>query len=817
MSTYKLVCGADELDLNDQTNYLLQEGWYPPASDTKYGMAGSLGLSRAGGKVLYESAQDRSWRFPILAMGESAMETQRKLSTLQNFINRAEVYLEYNPAAGIPSRPVWGQGPLRYPVKGGQVALDKAYGGQPVDKSIQATIGLVVGPYAEGLLQYALAGSGGLWEDNLVNNRLPRGTAVLPATTNLFTNPIFQYYSTWYQGWTKGSDLTYWQDTLPDHVLFGEASCGLVRVGTTNKLLTQSLTAANTNTHSFSCYARRADGGVINSSVIQMYYGAALTTSYQALPDGWYRLTATAAGVASARTTGVSVEVSHINLFVTGFQMEESGTATPLAYGDMVGCRWAGAMHNSSSSRLVGALYQSPALLFQTGQLDQGTMRVAFRWYYPSTFGADQYLADCGTWEIYYKASDDKIYFTDGTNTISTAAQTFSAGSLVVLHFVFGPGSMKIYKNGVEAATGAAYVSKSIANMYFGSNSTPANHGCQTWLDLTLWNEMASATAIAADYADIYPQLSSGDGWGKRINGMPWVWTEDGGVLDSYCDSTHLDTMAAGGVLGDAPARTLLNLLASAADLSLLLAHNSHFEPLNVRAEFYDASGTADGAALGGATQTLGVGTAESALGLTYPIVTNNRSAYYGKETYILASMKDAGSNLMLQGYIIFSAASNTIKGDWKAVTADSTLRKFLAGPVIIPDGYDQKYPLDGTNKTGWGSAILWQMMLKRSSGAGANVNLDFFRALVGKLAYCDLAISTSQEIIIDGETFLGFASGGITLQEQSVVKGAIIEMDPDAYNYLTIYAGDIGAATAHAANTVTVKWLQVAPRWKLL
>lgn len=821
MATYKLVRGGEELDLNDLENYIVMEGFFPLATVTQYGMGGGLGLSRSGGDVLYDLPMDRKWKVPFLALGATTTETGRRLRLVQNFIDQGGVVFEYNPAVGITHRPVWGQGPLNFAIKAGKVAVDANYGGSPIDKTVKADMELMIGPYAEGLLQQALNAQGGIWEDDIANYHQARGTAVLPATTNLFTNPVFQYYNTFSNGWTKGGDLAGWQCQLAEGVLFGDSSYGLCRITSTgNNILTQSLTAANTNTHSFSCYARRADGGVINSGVLRMYYAGALTTSYQALPNGWYRLTATAAGVAAARDTGVSVEVSDINLYVIGFQMEEAAVATPLAYGDMVGCKWSGTMHASSTTRLAGALYQSNGVLFKTGRLDQGTMRMAWRWYYPSTFGTDQFIAYNGVWQIYYQASDDKIYFTDGTNTISTAAQTFAAGDLVVLHFVFGPGSMKIYKNGAEAATGSAYASRLVTDVYFGCDNTtaPVKQGCQTWLDLTMWNEMASAVEIAADYTEVYAHISGGDGWGQRLNGIPWLWTEDGDRVDQYCDGTHLDTVVVGGVDGDAPARSAIYVIPNAADLSLLLALNSYKEPRNVRAEFYDASGTVDAAALGGQTATFSVATTSvSGSGASNVVVYRKRGAYYGRESYILASLKDAGSNLMLQERILFSSSGFTLDSEWKPVTADTTLRKFLLGPVVIPDGIDELYDLNGMTRTGWMSAITWQINFKRSSGGSAAVNLDFYRALVGKVAYCELTNANSLEFIVEGEVFLGFGSGGITMYEQTPVRGALIEFEPGEYNYLTVYPGDIGAATAHSSYFVFAEWVQVAPRWKML
>jgi hypothetical protein len=731
------------------------------------------------------------------------------------------LYLEYFQAAPIPYRPVWGQGFVRYHIKWGAISLEN-YTTYASTTHLWVTVTIRIAPYNEGQLQYALDGTGGIWEDDLFSEYRPRGTAVLPAMTNYFTNPLFSYdyAGNWYTHWTKGSDLDYWQNKLPEYILYGEASCGLVRTGPTNKLLIESLTAANTNTHAFSCYARRKDGGTIDATVLKLFYAAALATTYTALEDGWYRLTATAAGIASAQSAGVSVEVSDIDLFVTAFQMEEAGVPTPFCYGDQVGCTWAGTQHFTASSRAAGSLANYPQHFFKTGRLDQGTIRMALRWFYPSTFGTDVYLIDCITWSVYYSQADDKIYFTDGTNTISTAALSFAAGDLVVIHIVFGPGTMKIYIDGAEAATGSTYASiASTTKMYFGSDSSPANHGCMTWLDLTMWTEVVTADEISADYVDVITHISGGDGYGQRLSAIPWYWTEDGGVLDLYCDSSHLDTMAAGGIDGDVPARTVLVLSNNSVNRSMLLGLNWHNQPVYIRDAFADVGQTTVAAgALGGKVEDTVVNTSEVTGGVVadYLDIYNNRKAYYGKQAYIVVSLSDGGADLLLQMRLWFSSPTFVISGEWQPVATDGTRRTFLVGPVAIPDGLDQNYPYAGYAKSGWQSWLNFLLYFKRSTGTGT-VYHDFSRALVGEVAYLDVQNASTLMFVVDGEIWLGFASGMASLLEQAPVKGSRIELKPNRYNYLTVLSGDLGGATDHTTYATTIEHVMVAPRWKLL
>jgi len=93
-----------------------------------------------------------------------------------------------------------------------------------------------------------------------------------------------------------------------------------------------------------------------------------------------------------------------------------------------------------------------------------------------NTYGTDRYLFDGGSIELYFKASDDKFYLTDGTTTISSAAQTFAAASLqhIVARFsVAGADEMKLVVNGTET-TGLGTVTAFGATCYIGSEATPS-------------------------------------------------------------------------------------------------------------------------------------------------------------------------------------------------------------------------------------------------------------------------------------------------------------------------------------------------------
>ena len=154
-------------------------------------------------------------------------------------------------------------------------------------------------------------------------------------------NPIFGH-ATYDNGWTTGANLVSSENKDPRFVLFGKSSAKLTAISTGTNTFTISVTAANINTHAFSVFAKLPDGGVVSTTQIQLRYaGSDLVETYTHIGDGWYRVTATAAGVASAQNLVLSIAAGY-TVYVDGVQMEESPYATPLMHGDLVGCSWAG-------------------------------------------------------------------------------------------------------------------------------------------------------------------------------------------------------------------------------------------------------------------------------------------------------------------------------------------------------------------------------------------------------------------------------------------------------------------------------------------
>jgi hypothetical protein len=136
-----------------------------------------------------------------------------------------------------------------------------------------------------------------------------------------------------------------------------------------------------------------------------------------------------------------------------------------------------------------------------SGNIDNVDGTLAMEWspIFASTMtaGAAYYLFDAGPLEAYYNATDQKIYLTDGTNTISTAALTFSANVAQKLAFRWGASGLAIYRNGAEAASGETYTASALdANLYLGSDTAGANQAFSNFKPMRAWDRSFTNTEM---------------------------------------------------------------------------------------------------------------------------------------------------------------------------------------------------------------------------------------------------------------------------------------------------------------------------------
>jgi hypothetical protein len=165
----------------------------------------------------------------------------------------------------------------------------------------------------------------------------------------------------------------------------------------------------------------------------------------------------------------------------------EVGPLTPYCDGSLPGHSWTGTAHASTSTRPAATLRYANPLSAAAGTL-------ALRWKPAcSNTGPTAYFFDEGSLAAWFDASDDTIKLSDGTNTISTAALTFSAEAWQYLKFSYGPHGLRIFRDGATASSGASYSAPSLdANLYIGSDTGGANqaNGLIDEFEIANWQEL---------------------------------------------------------------------------------------------------------------------------------------------------------------------------------------------------------------------------------------------------------------------------------------------------------------------------------------
>jgi hypothetical protein len=394
------------------------------------------------------------------------------------------------------------------------------------------------------------------------------------AGTNLIPNSDFENEADTDNSWTAEAGLTPSENSDPDLVYNGYFSIKLV-CGAAAKTFTVTYTAANTNTHALSCYARGLDGRALTSSDCQLHYaGNDLTTTFTADADrpGWYRLTATAAGVASPQVLGIKVKASK-TVVVDSFQFEENNYSTPLMYGNLGrGYSFSGASHTTSSVRAAAGICFRNAVGTVGWTLPQDKATVLVVWKAPRAydgFSADPYYFYSGSMRAYYDISPTRQWtLVDGTNTLTLGATSFAADDVLFLLFRYGPSGLaiRVYNSSgvlVASTSSATYTPPAVnAALWIGSDSTPAGQ-CGEVQECQIWHEELTA-------AECESRAKAGRGEGQ----LPYLWSSAGtGAILNHDDTgaNHDNWIELGNAPGDFDAGLKLFVQNTAAITPLFL------------------------------------------------------------------------------------------------------------------------------------------------------------------------------------------------------------------------------------------------------
>lgn len=828
----KFKHGAKEIDLASDP-YQLTEGFAPSSVNiNSLVSSGSLSNKYAGGQRVERQFKDRTFSVDLNITGASVAETHFAIRRLIAFLEFAilddndKTYFVFNPSDAVPYDPQWGQNHYYYEIKDATEAIDRLRIYLTVnDNFIAVSMPLLVAPTATGLLQLVGSATGGILEHTwATEDGLSRGTVIPPATINLVDNPIFMH-STWNTEWTDGANLTDTENTDPEYVMFGRASAKLTAVDSVNNNYTQSVTCSATTDHAFSGYVKLQDGGAVTSSNVVMYYTETLTTTYTAVGDGWYRLTATHAGVAAATNFSFFV-IDGNTIYLDGVQVEAGAYATPLAYGDLLDVAWGGTAHAaaSTSTRTASRLRVPWS---DIGDITGMTFRIAWL--------ADADSDDLTQFSRFLEDDNGNLMLSisnttpqelrieDGTNAQNTTGDDgdFVAGDIMVLHWTIEQDGMTLYKDGTSVATSTYTVPASPSYIYIGSSNVPSLHVGGTFLDVTTWKRVLSATEVANDYANIADHLTGGDTYGQRLNAVPWFWTNDGDdTLDNGYDSTYENFMVVGGIPGDIDAHTIINqtvnfLSEDPIHWNLVKMQQNDYHDITEWC-YFDLSGTVDANAVGGEVERNSVGTAVSVT-LTGSVALLAQQIIDGKYVQkFFARTKDASATTVnMRMYYKTGGNVTLILPDYevKNTTTSFDIQEFDG--LFVPD---PENIITGMRTTPTSTSTITLQVIRDS--ATANLDVDYLYVAYDKLLKIINHNSSGNSMFYDSSVKKAITMGSGNLNtathyaETPYLEGDRIEFSPNILNVFIQLVGEEGDSADK--DEYSVYKLYVNPRWLL-
>lgn len=778
----RLRRGGRTLDLASG-RYSVGDDFVPPTvSEEIYTASGSSANALGGGERVGLRAGNRIWSFSLHILGDTIKEVRRAAHDLSAFLAWAgddsyPVYFEFNESDAVPT-PIWGQdGTLRYEIVHGRLdfAGDGRYsvsasGAQGVPFNV---VTLTIKPYALGLPQTAAQAMGGVFHDIAgAASGIDRGVAVPYNSGNAFTNPIFAN-PTWSAGWTEGANLDAYLNTNPEFVLHGIRSAKLQATGATRTFYSSLTLTVSTYTLSF--YAKRADGAAVDASTCVAHFNNAnQTSSYLSVGDGWYRVSYTGAASASSASYGVGLAAGQ-TVYVSGFQVENLGFATPLKYGDLYGCAWAGTAHASATTQTAG--YLRVPLDENNYNVGHGCIRSVVT--FPTLgFGSNPvvFYESAGGLRIFYNIATSRFVFSDNVNSV-TGGSALVAGETVVLHACWSSGRLQLYVNGVSIGVGGTYTPATTAPayMYVGTSPTPANHQNHVFRDFAIFSDALTTEQVAADYARIAPIVADG----QRVSSIPYLWTKDGdNGIDNYNDSTRDNWGVYQGVPGTAPAKVEYYLTgpgsdggggSSVAHIALWIT-DEFCDPARIL--YSEQSGTADGNASGGAfRRTAATSTEAPATVHTLPWATD--SALYrfveGREWFAIVRGRVNSSSIY--GRQVIETGGAIAYGGYAYPGGPGVFENALLPSVVFPKAYAGRLRLDS-----------FEHYISVYSLAPANLDIDFVSLFPRPLA----TVKVGSRTIISGTRWACDYGAGISVEPGRTVYGSTgdeLALEPNKYN----------------------------------
>jgi hypothetical protein len=790
--------GSNLLDLNSG-GYTIDADAIPPPIQLENNVAVGGFANRAGGTLIGQKPLDRQFAFTVRVVGASTSQARALAQALVAFISGAGDILYYEYKDNKRPEPLWGtfDQALRYEVVTAQAALNQKFSDVLNSQGFEVVISLEIKPYATGKSMQACAATNNVagFEDSIGTvdgsiRGLRFGTGV---GSNLVSNYDFSN-ATWNLNWNAAANIIQTQNTDKRWVFPGKAnSARLLSKGAINNTYLYSITAANTNTHAFSAWVRKPDGSAVTSADMVVYYAANLSTTFVSLGNGWYWARATAAGIASPQNFGI-VLLNGKSIYLAAVTAQENPFPIGLDSAlNLIEINPTDDTDTEYSSRM-----QISGRVSLTWKADCGN----------ADFTVDpKFFQDSGpALYAYFHAADDKIYLTDGVNTISSAAQTFAAGDVLHLEFSWGPTGLNIYKNGANIANGPTYTPGTAATYYYIGGTGGSDYTYGVYMGACLYDSEPTSGQVTDRY-NAAVAITNQD---KCLSLIPWATGRAaGGSLINHEDSaSHYNHVNAHSIPGNLPAKTRIVVTPSVITLAgyWLMHHVSDFFVAPIGQQYKDLSGTAEaGTTSGDARLDIAtVGAVNTNTGLTWTVT---KSDYVtGKVHFFARAMHQTGTGVFTLAPLVSYASGNTTLGAAKTVVLTTAWKWWYVGnldvtiPSIVP-----------ANKR----SITLGLQFTSNSAADTQARFDYILAVPGSAVKLKSTLSTGwASFIYEGNQALELNSSNNPMQFMGV-QGDTIELVPGKANTLWVVQSDHGE-TNTITPTATVA-VYITPRWSLL
>jgi len=561
--TAKLERNDKYIEFNDGDTQYLAPSFIPPTISLVPSFATGTSASRYSAEQKIDErliSQNISIEFKVNA--DSEAQINGIISSINLFLRDAGD--ENNPTyfswknSDTPE-PIWGQGTRKLLITHGAAFSGSRYGNNTVMNNCR--LELVVSAI-DGQSQTLPKAKGAIINMRNATSGLLDGVVARSNDTNLLSNPSVETNTT---SWTAFQcSLAQSQDVAYSGVYSLKATATDTSYYAAQSYTIAGATTGRIFTGSGYVYASPELVGTTLRFVMAETGGAAATAAENynfTLAKGWNYVRGTYTIVENDRT-GVQIRffrpatvmVGEI-FYVDAAMLTETDYTTEYIDGDSLGCAWSGTAHASTSTAGAGAID-----LTTPYNPNGGTVEIICT----ASVDFDESIATAlhilgGAIVLYYDKGNNRFTLTDGTNSANSSTPSFTRGTRLIFHLVYGYDGLAMYIDGAEDGTNATYTYRSaVPNAYFGSNNSAGTQSGFILHHACIYDEAFTAAQVLSRYNDLVQNTS------LYQSPIPWLWTIDGdGVLDDSVDSTHAAYGVIGGISGDVP--TNLDLTATPA------------------------------------------------------------------------------------------------------------------------------------------------------------------------------------------------------------------------------------------------------------